>query len=249
MDDDEKYSYSGYSEDTEKDIVQANYVDSGEELAYTGYYSDEDEEEGEGFTPPPVYGDFIIEEFSSDVNVPRIAKKTGISQEVISYIFAALYLIVGVLCVSITEQVQGVIPYIVGGVMVLVGLIRFITAIIRKEYRTVKTNQTASSLIFVALGIMIIVESDWAITFISIVWGILGLMEAARAFNHAFSKIAASERCIYHIIKGIVEGVLAFLLLYQPDHHITLHIVVFGIQLIIDAVYMVPWVKRRFSLD
>lgn len=242
---DEEFSYKAYSEGSESVPVTGSSSAEDEELAYTGY-SDEDEE---GYTPPAVYGDFIIEEFSSEVNVPRIAQKTGISQEVISYVFAVLYLIVGVLCVSITEQVQGVIPYIVGGVMVLVGLIRFITAIIRKEYRTVKTNQTASSLIFVALGIMIIVERDWAITFISIVWGILGLMEAARAFNHAFSKIAASERCIYHIIKGIVEVVLAFMLLYEPDHHITLHIIVFGVQLIIDAVYMLPWVKRRFSLE
>lgn len=248
MNDEEEFSYSGYSEETEKEIVRAAGGGGEGELYFTGY-SGYAEEEKEEFTPPPVYGDFIIEEFSSDVNVPRVAKKTGISQEIISYIFAALYLIVGVLCVAATKQVQGIIPYIVGSVAVLAGLIRFITAIVRKEYRTVKTNQTASSLIFVALGIMIIVEHDWAITFISIVWGILGLMEAARAFNHAFSKIAASERCIYHIIKGIVEVVLAFMLLYEPDHHLETHIIVFGVQLIIDAVYMVPWVKRRFSLD
>ncbi len=243
MKDEEEYSYSGYSEDTEKNIVRAAPPAGGEELSYT------QNTEGPAEEVPVGYGDFIIEEFSSEVNLPRISKFTSIPQEVMSYIFAAIYLVVGVLCVAATEQVQGFIPYIVGGAMVLIGFIRFITALVRREYRTVKTNQTASSLIFVALGIMIIVENEWAISFISIVWGILGLMEAARAFNHVFSRIAASERCIYHVIKGIVEGVLAFMLLYEPTHHIELHIIVFGVQLILDGVYMLPFIKRRFKIE
>lgn len=244
---DEELSYSGYAEETERGLVRAAAAGDAEEFSYSGYAEggarvEESEER-------PAYGDFIIEEFSSEVNVPRIAKKTGVSQKLISYIFAVLYIAIGVLCVAITEQVQSVIPYIVGASMIAFGAVRFITALAQREYRTVKTNRTASSLIFVALGIMIIVEYDWAITFISIVWGILGLMEAARAFNHAFSKMAAGKVWLHHVVKGVVECVFAFMLLYRPDHHITLHIIVFGVQLIVGAVFMLPCVKRHFATE
>ncbi|MCD8371971.1 MAG: DUF308 domain-containing protein [Clostridia bacterium] len=247
MEDDEEYSYAAYSADTKQGLRRASIGSDDEELAYTGYADAElaEEEREERVS----YGDFIIEEFSSEVNVPRVAKITRIPQGIVKYIFAAIYLAAGVSCVVLTDTVQYVLPYIVGAAMCILGLGRFIIALANKEYRTVKTNQTAMSLIIVALGVMIIIENDWALEFISIIWGVLGLFETAHALNHAFSKIAASESCITHIIKALLEGVLAFMLLYEPSHHISLHIMVFGINLIIDAIFMLPVVKRRLNME
>ncbi|MCD7728944.1 MAG: DUF308 domain-containing protein [Clostridia bacterium] len=247
MEDDEEYSYTAYSEGTANRLRRAEIGADEEELAYTGYADSElaEEEKAERSS----YGDFIIEEFSSEVNVPRVSKITRLPRGVVTYIFSALYLAAGILCVVLTDTVQYVLPYIVGAAMVAYGFGRFIYAIVNKEYRTVKTNQTATSLIVLALGIMILVENDWALEFISIIWGVLGLFEAAYALNHAFSKIAASESCISHIIKALIEGVLAFMLLYEPSHHISLHIMVFGINLMLDALTMLPWVKRHLNLE
>lgn len=201
------------------------------------------------------YGDIIIEEFSAENNVPRIARMTKIPEGVVNYIFAAIYFIVGVLCVAITEKVSFVLPYIVGGMMVVIGVGQFIIALIHREYREIKTNKTATSLIIAALGVMIFIEhlnpdSNWAITFISIIWGILGLFEGAHAFNHAFKRISESERCIYYLIKGIVECVVAFMLLYQPEDHDIhhFHIIVFGINLILDSITMLPRVKTILTM-
>ncbi|MCD8041025.1 MAG: DUF308 domain-containing protein [Clostridia bacterium] len=246
MEDDEEYSYSAYSAGTAKRLRSGAIGGDEEELAYTGYADAELAEEEEERVS---YGDFIIEEFSSEVNVPRVSKMMRLPRGLVTYLFSALYLVVGILCVTLTDTVQYVLPYIVGSAMCILGLGRFIAALVNKEYRTVKTNQTATSLIIVAMGVMILVENDWALEFISIIWGVLGLFEAAHALNHAFSKIAASERCISHIIKALVEGVLAFMLLYEPSHHISLHIMVFGINLILDAVSMLPWVKRHLSME
>lgn len=211
-------------------------------------YTELREEEAES------YGDVIIEEFSAESNVPRLSRITRIPENVMLYIFAVVYLVVGVVCVAIPEHVASVLPYIVGGMMIVIGLAQFIVAVIRKEYKQIKTNRTATSLIIVALGIMIFVEhfnaSEWAITFISIIWGILGLFEGAHAFNHAFKRIAEGERCVYYIIKGIIECVVAFMLLYQPsDHDIHhFHIIVFGINLIFDSITMMPKVKSFISM-
>lgn len=211
-------------------------------------YSETYEEKANG------YGDVIIEGLSAESNVPRVARMMRIPESVVNYVFAAIYFIVGVLCVAITEQVTSVLPYVVGGMMILVGLIQFIIAIVTHEYRQIRTNKTATSMIIVALGVMILIEqinaSGWAINFISIIWGILGLFEGAHAFNHAFKRIAESERCVYYIVKGIIECVVAFMLLYQPsDHNIHhFHIVVFGINLIFDSITMIPRVKAFLAM-
>ena len=198
--------------------------------------------------------DAILEGFSAETHVSRLSKITKLPEHIAIYFIAAVYLVVGVLCVAVTNKITEVLPYIVGGMMFIIGISRFLTALITHEYRHTKTNVTAMSLIVTALGIMIIVqqiqpENESAITFISIVWGILGLMEGAHALNHAFERIANSERCIYFLIRGIVELVVAFMLLYDPGNHEThhFHIIVFGLNLILDSVTMIPQVKAFLS--
>lgn len=235
----------GEEQEERDDVVP---FDEGEEVVTYSGFAEESEESEEERTHS--YGDFIIEEFSATTNVPRIAKITKLPTDFVTYAFAAIYFVVGVLCISITEKITEALPYIVGGMMVIIGFVRFIVALYRKEYRHVKTNHTATSLIVTALGIMIIIQhflpdNETAITFISIVWGILGLFEGAHAFNHAFKRIANSERCIYYLIKGLIEIVVAFMLLYDPGNHDThhFHIIVFGAQLIFDAITMIPRIK------
>ena len=125
----------------------------------------------------------------------------------------------------------------------------FIFAIIEKEYRNTKSNRTASALILIGLSVMILIEHEWAHTFIPIVWGVLGLCEGAHAFNHALSRISRGMRSSYYIIKGIVEVAVAFLLLYKPEEYGELHIIVFGVSLIIDGITTLPALKKLFTKE
>lgn len=252
MEDDEEYSYAGYSEKTAENLTSGGFVDNDEVFSYSGYSEDAmpaEEQSGTGFI-----GDFLVEEFSAESAVSKVAKVTHLSADAISYILAALYFVVGVTFVVCTvifaevldydNYVKMVFVYLVGGIMIFAGLLRLISAIRRKEYKDTNTNATASSLIFIALGIMIVLETDWAVTLIAIAWGIFGLLEGAHAFNHAFSRISRSQNPWYYLIKGGVEVVLAFMLLWEPDHHITMHIIVLGVNMIFDSVTMLPVVKR-----
>lgn len=259
MEDDEEYSYKGYSKATLQALSGQKETFKDNEEAYShSAYGDEtaaaldDAEAAEHSTDS--YGDFIIEEFSAESNVSRVARITRLPKNTATYCVAAAYFIVGVLCVSITNRITEVLPYIVGGMMTVAGLANFIVALVRKEYRSLKTNQTATSIIAVALGIMIIIQKldpgNDPVMLISIVWGILGLFESAHAFNHAFKRIASSERCIYYLIKGLVECAVAFMLLYQPESERAhfLHIMVFGINLILDSITMIPQVKNFLAM-
>lgn len=258
MEDDEEYSYTGYSKNTVSEMAQ--FKDNDEVYTYSGYGEElVDAVASESAVAEEVhtnsYGDFIIEEFSAETNVPRIAQITKLPTTVVTYGFALAYLIIGVLCVTITESITEVLPYVVGAMMIIIGLVRFILALVQHEYRSLKTNRTATSLIVVALGAMIIFQqfdatNDSAVMLISVVWGILGLFEGARAFNHAFKRIANSERCVFYLIKGLVEVVVAFMLLYRPGSHDAhhFHIIVFGANLIFDAILMIPQVKNFLTM-
>lgn len=197
--------------------------------------------------------ELMVEGLSAEQNVSRLAVLTKLPKNIAAYIVAAVYFVVGVLCVSITNYITEALSYIVGSMMALVGLGGFILSLIRRDYKSIKTNKIATYLLTLALGIMLLLEETLQIgdpvMFISIVWGVFGLFEGAHAFNHAITRIANSERCVYFIIKGIAECAVAFMMLYRPESHEAhfFHIVVFGISLLIDAFTMIPKIKEFLS--
>ena len=259
---DEVKDYSD-TEKTQTDEKNADFIE-GEEISYSvdadnsvvegEYISGEEESENEPHAHISSYGDFIIEEFSAEQNAKRLVSVTKMSKNAAIYVMSAVNLILGILCVSITGIIAEVLPYIVGAMMIAVGFVQFIVAIIHKEYKEVKTNKTVTFFLVAALGIMIILQeidstNDSAIMLVSVIWGVLGLFEGAHAFNHALHRIANSERCAYYLIKGLLECVVAFMLLYRPDSHEIhhFHIIVFGANLIMDAITMLPPVKKLLT--
>lgn len=193
------------------------------------------------------FGDHIIEDFSVESNVKKVSTYVKLPEKVVKYILSFLYIAFGAVCAAIPSRIESVLPYIVGGGMCAVSIIQLIFAIIQKEYRNTNSNRTASAIILIGLSIMIIIEHEWAHTFIPIVWGVFGLFEGAHAFNHALSRISRGMRSSYYIIKGVIEVVVAFLLLYEPESYGELHIIVFGVSLIIDGFTTIPIINKLFT--
>lgn len=247
MEDEEKCSSSidsAVAEEVESE-AQEEQTEAHEEAHAEGHGG---EHHGEGFV------DAILDEFSAEGNVKRLAKLTKLPQNAATYIVVAINLILGVLCIVITSYITEILPYIVGGLMVLVGFPKLIYALCKHEYRRANTNRTAMSLIATALGIMIIVQhilpdNESAVTVVAVAWGVLELFEGAHALNHAFERICRGERCVYLLLRGLVELAVAFMLLYDPGNHAThhFHIIVFGINLILDGITLIPQVKEFLS--
>lgn len=195
------------------------------------------------------YGDRIIDDFSVESQAKSANKHIKIPETAAKYVLSVFYIALGAVCAAIPARIESVLPYVVGGGLLAISLVRFIFAIIEKEYRNTKSNRTASALILIGLSVMILIEHEWAHTFIPIVWGVLGLCEGAHAFNHALSRISRGMRSSYYIIKGIVEVAVAFLLLYKPEEYGELHIIVFGVSLIIDGITTLPALKKLFTKE
>ena len=254
MEDGEELTYYGYEDDVQPSAAQrrGGFV-TGDEEEYSeglgGEVALSDEQNMLEEEINKSYGDFFVEEFSAETSAHKLSLAMHISERTIKFVLSAVYLVVGVLCVALTDYIYLAFPYIVGGVAAGYGLVQLVVAVIHREYVHTHSNKTASSLVMIALGILIMVEHSAAFTIIAVAWGFLGLMEGAHAFNHAFSRIARSERCVYYLGKGVIEVILAFILLYEPSHpdHIPLHIIVFGVQMIFDAVTMFPPLKEFLS--
>ena len=121
------------------------------------------------------YGDRIIDDFSVESQAKSANKHIKIPETAAKYVLSVLYIALGAVCATIPARIESVLPYVVGGGLLAISLVRFIFAIIEKEYRNTKSNRTASALILIGLSVMILIEHEWAHTFIPIVWGVLGL--------------------------------------------------------------------------
>ena len=78
--------------------------------------------------------ELMVEGLSAEHNVSRLAFITKLPKNIATYIVAAIYFIVGVLCVSVTRHITVALPYIVGAIMMLVGISGFILSLVRRAY-------------------------------------------------------------------------------------------------------------------
>lgn len=190
------------------------------------------------------FDDNFLENISVEHNIEKVAKRTKIPEVVVKYIMGVVYIVLGIVCASIPNLIESVLPYVVGSILGVFAILRFVFAMIEKEYEHTHSNKTASSIILLGVSIMILIEHEWAHTFIPIVWGVWGLFEGAHAFNHAISRIVKHRRFFFYLVKGFIEVVVAFLLLYDPHHFGEFHIIVFGVSLIFDGIIALPFIHK-----
>jgi uncharacterized membrane protein HdeD (DUF308 family) len=264
MENNEDYLDTAYSDGTlaiDSESEQAIFSGEDDEKIYTRITADAEqaipaqdfndivaeEFSAEQTMPTKAFGDMLVEEFSAEETAKKVTKLTKLNETTVNYILSFIYLAVGITILVLHSYIGSVFSYIVGSFMAVIGLGQFIFAIRTKEYAQTNSNKTAMSLILMALAVLIIVEKDSANTIVAIAWGFLGLLEGAHAFNHAFSRIAKSQRCTYFLVKGLIEVVLAFLLLHDPINHLGLHIIVLGVNFVFDAITMFPPIKKILS--
>ncbi|MCD8307057.1 MAG: DUF308 domain-containing protein [Clostridia bacterium] len=221
------------------------YLKYGEDTYLLHNMAEEEAEKSESA------GDNMIELLSAEAYMGRVLSVIHMPEHVLTYIFAILYAAFGIVCIATPSTVIDFLAYVVGGVLVLIGVVQFISAVMSGEYKQTKTNTTATSILIAGIGVLFICqqatepESETAVILISILWAVLGLFEVAHLLNHAFKRIANSERFVYYVIKAIIELIVSFTLLWDPsnsDAH-EFHIIMFGVSLLIEAVTMIPQIK------
>ena len=83
------------------------------------------------------------------------------------------------------------------------------------------------------LGMVVIAHGWQSLTFIGIVWGVLGLDKAAGEFDGIFRDIRHHRPFALALAVCVFELVLAVLLIWNPSANIEHHLILLGIELIV----------------
>lgn len=148
--------------------------------------------------------------------------------------FAATLLLpmVGIACLVAPEPVAGKLPYVLGAVMLFVGIADIVTDIINRPPDAGKIS-VGTDVVMIVLGAVSILNAAESVTFIAIMWGLLGLEKAAGELDESIGARHAGDRWIAPAITGGFELVLGTLLLIDPIASIGHHVLLLGLELIV----------------
>lgn len=104
-----------------------------------------------------------------------------------------------------------------------------------KTYEVKGDRSIPTAVVGLALGVMVLVREQNSIPFIAIAWGISGLGGGITELDHALYGILHKEPCKIKLIHGLLETVLALLLIFDPYEKIGEHIVILGLEMLVQA--------------
>lgn len=151
----------------------------------------------------------------------------------------------GVLCVLFRDYVHSVFPYILGVIMVIIGLSDLYRGIKTQEYKRVETKLTSNGIVMLLLGVIILVPRENADDIIGSVWGAIGLFKGSEELNVAIYQKFAGEPFVWKAVHAVVELLLAVVLLLDPLVSVKHHILILGLELIWHSIKLFRESKRR----
>ena len=154
---------------------------------------------------------------------------------VIEKINAVMFVLIGLVNIICASKLTNILPLIIGSAMILAALIALIYNITKKEYKTLDTMKIPKNAVSIILGISILFKGNNAIPFISIIWGISGLKKGTKGLDVALYNKVQGKKFFWELIHAIFELVLSILLIYNPFEKITEHLVLLGVEMVINS--------------
>ncbi len=160
------------------------------------------------------------------------AMKRGIG----AYISAILIILNGVICIVNHQQIYKWIPSLCGAILLIKGIIMLIEGIRAKDYATLEGEKFERAIVIIAIGIGIIIRQSDALFIVGVFWGLEGLNKATNYLNEGLYYFTRKEKFIFPMSKAIIEFVLSSILIFDPFSKIAEHIVILGLELVLEGV-------------
>lgn len=153
-------------------------------------------------------------------------------QTVICYLFP----IIGVVCILIPGPVASVLPYLLGGAMVLAGIVKGTNYIQNKKFLGRNSYKLAHGLILLIMGTAFILQGTRSLGPMGTTWAIIGIRKASKSLERAIRQIYAKEHFIAPIMEFLLRIMLALFLLFDPFEKFSTHIAILGLELIVTSI-------------
>lgn len=149
----------------------------------------------------------------------------------VSVVALLLLPLVGLGCVLLPSDIVRALPYLLGAVMAVSGGASVVAGVRARRLEAGK-HSIGTGLVMSVVGVVALVQGSASIIYIGVIWGVLGLLKAARGFDDALRHIAAHERFVLILAFAVFNLVVSVLLVSNPFGSIDHHIFVLGVELL-----------------
>lgn len=162
------------------------------------------------------------------------------------YGMIAIMCILGVQCLLFVDFIYGLLPYMMGGFMIGVGVAAMIGSVLTGEYRKLDTKLSSSGILMLVVGVAIIVRGDTSDGLIGVAWGIFGLIQGSESLNVAIYNLADKRKWMMDMLQAAVQITLALLLLVDPVSKLYPHMRILGLELLAMGVHIFREIRASF---
>ena len=151
------------------------------------------------------------------------AIKSRSRSEQVSVVSLLLLPLLGMCCLLIPDTVTDALPYLLGGLMAVSGAAGRLAE---------EPAVLGRAVVMCVLGGVILVQGHASISFVGVMWGLLGLYKAADEIDEVVHALKGRRPFALKLAFTVFEMVLAVLLIISPFANIEHHVLLLGLELI-----------------
>lgn len=149
----------------------------------------------------------------------------------VSVVALLLLPLIGLGCVLFPGDIVRALPYLLGVVMAVSGVASIVAGVRTRRIEGGK-HSIGTGLVMSVVGVVAFLQGSGSISYIGVIWGVLGLLKAAHGFDDTLRHAAAHERFAFILAFAAFNLVVSVLLVLNPFGSIDHHIIVLGVELL-----------------
>ena len=140
--------------------------------------------------------------------------------------------ILGVVFILFSDHVTRILPYLLGGAMVLASILWGINAFQNQNLVREHSEELTYSIILMIMGVAFILQGSNALGAIGTTWAMIGIGKASKSLKQVFYRLCQKQHFAIPMIEFLLRMTLALLLLFHPFEKFSTHIIILGLELI-----------------
>ncbi len=156
-----------------------------------------------------------------------------------------LFSILGIICIIFSEKITAVLPYLIGGAMMLIGTLMIAAYIRSKKFLEPVSKNLVYGTMMAIMGISFLIKGKNAIGALGTTWAIIGIINASESLGLAIENICLRKKYAAFLAEFIVRITLALILLFNPFEKFSFHVMILGLELIFSSIpFSLPCCKK-----
>lgn len=158
---------------------------------------------------------------------------------------AVLYLLAAVLIFIFPHQIMPGVGYLVGGVILAYSVDEIVEMLHEKKYA-----HLAGAVIQIVIAVLMFLTAK-DVERICVIWGVWSIIRESRELTEALLHIKVRRMAVVDIAESVIVLVLSAFLVMEPgEHHAFVHLIVLGIELILEILFplLEQLLQKRFPI-